>query len=989
MCSRSKRLAAAATGSLPDVRRGYYWLIGFASLMLLAVLAIWQVPQWLDWTRYRDTIEVLATTMLGRPVAIQGPIALTVLPEPLLTATQVDIGTGSPADVSVHVKALRLRVALWPLLAGHIEARDLVLRGADVRIPWPAEARVLRAHPPAWLGAFSARIEEGSFSIGRVGISGIDATLRSSDTGAFAAAGSAQFNGKDWRFVARLTSPGADEAVGLDATLDAQGKAAGLGASVTGQLSAEGGFNGSISSHGPDLSMLVPAPPVAFRADGRLTIGGGLAIADNLVLQIGGSPATGAIALRVAPMQRLDIALSASRLDLDTWLPVLLDASNSVAGVDLPIGVDLSANAAPLGGDLLENVRAAFELSDQALVLREGSALLPGNGRLRLSGAMKHGDAARPEFVGAAHLDAPVLRTTLQWLRKAAPGWLADTALSYLPDGVLQHATLTTRVSADRDAVLLRAVTGDVDASSIAGSLGFRRGAVPTFSADLTVDHASLDDWAPASGQVPQSVDADVRLNIRAAALRGYTLRDVGLDGSVTGGVLTLRQLGATLNGLQMSASGKVGKDQQVSDGKLNLISRDATPLGAMLPGIWQATPALWHGPLRLSLQAAGALRALGVTMHLTLDDARLDATPTIDLTSGAWNGELTVRHPSARRLIAALGLPDRTGLPELPDWLGDGSLSLVAHLHGAPNQIAADSLDMTAGGLRFGGEFALDQSSNQPHLHGQLHADNVPVPVPSAASSVPLPIGLVRGWQGDVALTAGRLIFGDEAVRDVSASISVADGALRVERLTGKLGGGTLSGTSLFNSLASPPTLAVQARLDGATVAEPLGMTPIDLVDGDVQGSVDLTASGYSPATLISTLAGRLSLTVTDGAVAGFDLSGARRAAQQADAVAAQHTATDALNGGTTRFDKLELGGTLTHGSVSLDAVQLLGGAGEVSAGGDANLPGKELNLHIVLRPAMQNPPEIGVQLTGPFNHPQRTLDLANLARFVAERAH
>ena len=971
------------------MRRGYYWLIGFAGLLLLAVLTVWQVPQWLDWTRYRGTIEVLAATMLGRPVAIHGPIALTVLPEPLLTATQVDIGTGHAADISVHVKALRLRVALWPLLAGHIEARDLVLRGADVRIPWPAEARVLRAHPLAWAGAFSARIEEGSFSIGRVAISGIDATLTSSDTGALATAGSAKFSGHDWHFAARLTSPDEDQVVGLDATLDAQGKATGLEASVTGRLSAEGGFSGSISSHGPDLSMLVPAPPVAFRADGRLTIGGGLAIADNLVLKIGGSPATGAVALRVSPIQRLDIALSASRLDLDTWLPVLLGARNSVAGIDLPIGVDLSANAAPLGGDLLENVRAAFELSDQALTLREGRALLPGNGKLRLSGVMKHGDAARPEFVGNARVHAPVLRTTLQWLHKAAPGWLSATALSQLPDGVLHHATLAAHVSVDHDAVLLRAVTGELDASSITGSLGFRRGTVPAFSADLAVDHASLDDWAAATAQVPRSVDADVRLNIHTASLHGYTLNGVALDGSVTGGVMTLRQLAASLNGLQISASGKLGKDQRVSDGKLTLVTQDATPLAAMLPGIWQATPALWHGPLQLSLQAAGPPHALDVTANLALDDASMEATPTIDLTSRAWNGELTVRHPAARRLIAALGLPELTGLPELPDWLGDGSLSLVAHLHGAPDQIAADSLDMTAGGLRFGGNFVLDQSGNEPHVRGQLHADDVPVPVPNAASSVPLPIALLHGWQGDVALTAGRLTFGDQAVRDVTASISVADGALRVEHLTGKLAGGTVSGTCLLNGQAGPPTLAAQARIDGATVAAPLGITPIDLIDGDVQGNIDLTASGYSPATLVSTLAGHLSLTVTDGAIAGFDLSGARRAAQQADAVAAQRTAADALDGGTTRFDRLELAGTLTHGNVSLDTAHLSGSAGEVNGGGDANLPGKELNLHIVLRPAMQNPPEIGVQVTGPFDRPQRTLDLANLARFVAERAH
>ncbi len=989
MCSSLKRQVAADTGSLPDVRRTHIWLIGLASFVVLAVLAIWQVPQWLDWTRYRATIEVLATTMLGRTVVIQGPIALTILPEPSLTATQVGIGTGSSNDVSIHVKALRLRVALWPLLTGHIEARDLVLGGADVRIPWPAEARVLRAHPPAWLGAFAARIEDGSFRIGRIGISGIDATLTSSETGAFSVSGSAKFSGQDWHFGARLTSPGADDAVGLDATLDGQGKAAGLSASVAGQLGADGSFDGNISSRGTNLSALVPAPPVAFRADGRLIVGGGLAIAKNLVLDIGGSPASGAVALRVAPVPRLDIALSASRINLDEWLPVLADGSNTVAGIDLAIGVALSANAAPLGGDLLENVHAAFELSDQALTLREGSALLPGDGKLSLSGALQHADPAHRQFVGVARLDAPVLRTTLQWLRKAAPGWLPDSVLSYLPDRALQRTVLAGEVTANRDAVVLRNIDGAVDASKVAGSVAFRRGLVPTFSADLTVDHASLDDWVPASPQVSQPIDADIRLYILAAKVRDYDLQNLRLDGDATGGRFTLRRFSATLNGLQIEASGKLGKDRQVSDGKLSLTSRDATPLAAILPGAWRGTPALWHGPIQLSLQAAGPPNALGVTGTLLLDDARLEARPTVDLLTGAWHGELTVRHPGARRLLGALGIPEMTGLSDLPDWLGDGSLSLVTHLHGVANQIAADDFDLTAGSLRLGGNLALDLAGEEPRLRGELHADRLQVPIPNVASSVPLPIGLLHGWRGDVALTTGRLAFGDEALTGVSASIRVADGALRIEHLTGKVGGGTLSSTSLFTSAVSPPSLVVQADVTGATIGSPLFGTPIDLTDGDVKGSLDVTASGYSPAALVSTLAGHLELTVTDGAMTGFDLSGARRAALQSDALAAQRTASDALSGGTTRFDRLEVSGSIAHGDLTLNAARLQSGVGEAKASGDANLPGQELDLHIVLRPAIQDAPEIGVGLSGPFDRLQRTPDLANLARFVAERTH
>jgi hypothetical protein len=46
-------------------------------------------------------------------------------------------------------------------------------------------------------------------------------------------------------------------------------------------------------------------------------------------------------------------------------------------------------------------------------------------------------------------------------------------------------------------------------------------------------------------------------------------------------------------------------------------------------------------------------------------------------------------------------------------------------------------------------------------------------------------------------------------------------------------------------------------------------------------------------------------------------------------------------------------------------------------------NLPGGSADLRIALRPAMPDPPEIGLRLTGPFDALQRSVELAGIARW------
>ena len=978
------------------MRRPRTLLAGFSTVASLALLAAWLVPQWLDWTRYRATIEVLASATLGQPVTIEGPITLALLPQPVLTAAQVHVGGSGPTALSIHVDALRLRVALWALFGGRVDARELVLRGADLHIPWPTEPGMLQARPPGWLAAFAVRVEGGRLTVGRLAFTDIVATLATLDTGALSASGTARVGDLGWNFTARLTAAGADGAAGLNATLDGQGRANGLGASFTGQLTADGALAGSIAGRGPNLAVLLPAPPMPFRADGRLAVGSGLALVDDLALEIGGSPASGLVALRVAPRQRLDIALSASRFDLDAWLPVLLRADPTIAGIDVPIGFDLAAEAAPLGGGTLEHVRTVFSVAGNDLTVQGATASLPGNGRLHLSGRVARDDPAHPRFEGDATLDAPVLRTTLRWFDEAMPGVLPPGLPAAVPPGVMQRAKLSAHVVTGGGKISLSQLAGSVDDAPVAGSIAFGRGEPPSVTADLSLRDLSLDAWLPARlpGLAELSgpafgVDAALRLDIRQARLAGSTIDGLAVDVAIGAGGILLRRLEGTARGAHLIASGMLGDGGRLADGMLGVDTRDAAPLAELLPIAWRATPAFWHGPARLDVQAAGPPDALALGLRLSLGDARLEARPTIDLRTDEWTGALTLHHPGARRLLATLGLADRSAMTGLSAWLDDGSLSLVAHVASAPGRIAAEQFDLTAATLRAGGSVALDRRGGEPVLTGQVHADTLAVSLPDGASDVPLPLGVLHGWRGDLRVEVGTLLAGPRVVlRDASADLVVANDALRVARLAAKLGTGAVAGAFTFDAAASPSSVALQLRLSGAAITGPLADAPIDLLSGHADAELHLAASGYSPAAIMATLDGRAALTVTDGAMAGFDLFRARLAVEQPDAGAAEAAAGDALVSGATGFDRLDLSANLSHGDLSLDRGLLTGIAGEVRFTGGMRLASQALDARITLLPALPNPPEIVIRVTGTLDRPTRTPELANLTRWMAELA-
>ncbi len=947
-------------------------------LLASAVVAAWLVVPRLDPNLFRAELTNVASNRLGRDVRIDGAIHLDLLPEPTLTAADVKLGS-DPGGVRVTAPELRLSVALGPLLAGRIDARELVLRGAEMQVPWPLDPAVLMVRTPRWLSSFTARVEDGRLSIGGLRFTGIDATLSTSAySGSYAATGTAKLSGQPWRFTARLMQPGLDGSAGLDVTLDGQGPAQGIGGTLSGQIGPDGTLAGRVTGRGPDLSHILPAPAVSFRAEGRVTIAGGLAAADDLAMEIGGSPARGAVALRVTPAPRLDLAIAASRLNLDTWLPVLERAGT----FDLPTGVDLSAEAASFAGGTLRGLRAAVDLSNAGAQVREVRAVLPGDAPLRLSGRIGPSDAPGPRharFEGDVALSAPALRTTLAWVQQAGL-----TPIASLPEGVLRTADLGFHVVAEPGQVAIAAIDGTIDGNRVAGSMTLRGGKRFVVGAGLTLERLDLDGWlpseAPSLAALPghfAPFDLDLRLEAKQALFQGVAFAPLALDASAEGGRLTVRKLDVQVDGVHATASATVGEGGHVSEGRLDLQAPRAEALAPLLPDglafLTHQAPGLWQTATNVQVLGSGTPERLALKLSADLADLRLESAPVLDLTHHTWTATTTLRHPGAPRLAEALGMGGAAF------WLGDGSLGLIAQLSGAPGRLAADSFDLAAGGLRATGALLLDRAGARPMLTGHIAAETLPLPLPSWHSVDPLPVGGLRGFDAAIKFAAERVQAGlAPLVGHAEGTVGLADGVLRVDLTRGELAGGGVAGVATLDARADPPAIAVAFGITGAAIDGPVLDLPLDLTDGRLEAHVGVTATGHAPAAMLSTLAGDVTLAVTDGALSGVALA---RLDPRGDDAALRAT----MLGGATPFATFALAAHAERGVLTLHDTTLDGPAGSIGAEGRIDLPGDAADLRLALHPAVPDAPTLGLRLSGPWSTLRRAPELAEAARWRA----
>ena len=351
----------------------------FALLLVgIALAAAWVGPRLISWEGQRNRLAALASERLGRPVALQGPLRVVLLPQPMIEADEVHLGQDE-GGLGVKAQTLRLRLGLAPLLLGRFEARDLVLVGADIRLPWPLPAAGAW-RPPPWLSDFAARIEASRVTLGEVAFENVTARLVApGPLDAVRLEGSFTRAGAEARFQAVLGRPGYDGIGTLELRLNGQGAAL-----VTrGALLAEGGYEGRLEASGAYLSAFLPAPALPFRISGRMRASEDRIIAPDLAVEFDGGAGRAAAEIQLAPEAKMDLAITMNRLDLDPWIVAMRGARDW----PFPIVLDIAAESARWQGHELRRFKAGIARDGARMTLTDIAALLPGEAELEARGA--------------------------------------------------------------------------------------------------------------------------------------------------------------------------------------------------------------------------------------------------------------------------------------------------------------------------------------------------------------------------------------------------------------------------------------------------------------------------------------------------------------------------------------------------------------------------------------------------------------------------
>jgi hypothetical protein len=865
--------------------------------------------------------------------------------------------------VELTARALRLRLDPWRLLLGRVVVREVVLLGADIRLPWPPT----RLPGLAGLGLddltlLDARLEESRISVAGASIEGVSARLLAGGAAdALLAEGRFNWRGQPLAFSATLGRAG-DDGV---APLDIAGQIAGARVAARGVLLAEGGFEGRLDAAGQDLSALLPTPRGAFSATGRITATADLLGVDQLALDLAGQQARGGISLRLAPEPRadapapgarLDAALLASRLDLDAWT----DALRRGGSPALPIGLDLSAEAAVFRGMALRRLRLAVQLENGRILVPEASAELPGETTINASGA------------GTADASEWALRFNA---RRAAEA-LGSLAALNVPEGTVPYgsASGTMRLVLDERQAAFSDLALSLDGSRVAGTATWRWGERPVLGLGLEFARLELDPWL-AAGDRLAGMDVNLRIGAERASLRGVALEALSLDAAAAGGRLVLRRALARYGSADITASAS----GTLAPARVNeaLLEAQGGTMGALLAPWAHVPDGLATLPLRLRASVAGPSEALQLRAEAALDDARLEAQLTLDAPQARAAGTITLRHPGAPRLLGPLLGPAGR------QWLGDGSLAIIAGVALRPGMLAAENLDMGAGQLRLRGTLAFNTEGQRPRLSGQLTTETLAIP---ALAETPSP-GWLQALDLELGLRAENLLLpmGLPPLSGLRGNLRLEEGRLALELAEARLSGGALQATVRADAKASPPRLALEARLEGAVVTEPLlGQAP-DVASGRADVQLSLQAEGHGPAAWRATMGGAGRLVFHDGAMLGLDLEALGEAVALPDPDTAQSAMAAALAGGSTPFASLTLPFTAEAGLLRLGEAKLEGEAGEARLAGVHDLARGRLELRLAIpQPAG---PDIGLWFGGGASQPRRLAETAAHWRWRNER--
>ena len=492
---------------------------------------------------------------------------------------------------------------------------------------------------------------------------------------------------------------------------------------------------------------------------------------------------------------------------------------------------------------------------------------------------------------------------------------------------------------------------------------------------------------------------ADVRIvdgRLRYEDARSGLTRDIrGVDASLSlpsiAGTLSLGGQ-FTLAGERLALEVRLDQPQELLAGRpvATRVRLEGNAVGASYDGKLASLPQLaGEGRVQISAPSAAALSRLlelplvglepigpiSVEGQLRVSGSGV-ALNSASFAAGATQGSGTLGLETGAerpRLVANLRFAA----------LDAGQLANIA-LSSAPAAPPASAIAGSAG--RFALPAARKPEAGAPKSIDDLIGRDEAAPASSPATRV-RGFRMRAGNQWDVdALDASAFSMADADARlqiaafksgpilagNIQAGVELKGGVLRLSVTDGQLAGGSIRG--LVSIDARQPALTVGANLscDNVALKPILDAAGIDPLEGKARMIVAVSAQGASERELVSTLAGRAELKVTDGALLGWDAEAIVNGLAHGKA-----PPTHRQPGARTPFKELSATFQIAHGVARTRDIKIE--SPSLGSGGTGTINIVDRNIDLVLKPRVAaGGLEVPVRVAGNWNDPTVVADVS-----------
>ncbi len=557
-----------------------------------------------------------------------------------------------------------------------------------------------------------------------------------------------------------------------------------------------------------------------------------------------------------------------------------------------------------------------------------------------------------------------------------------------------------------------------VDATLLAGDLTIRQAAIGDAGGAAVMLTGSAGSFA----SVP-AFDTKVSIKARdAAAPARYFGVDLPVDAKALGAVDIDGSVIGTAEDLALDIKAKIGDMTAGLAGRAELLAvspRFDMKADLQAPSFVRAAglAGMTIAPVERGLDGALSVVAniRGTEESVTLDtairaaDLALVVGGAISDPTGApsYNLSLQVNHPDLERLIRMFGATYRPAAVNL------GLVRALADITGSPTQLRASRLEGQLGPVNFVGDAVLTLGGARPVIDALLNTSEILVDLflarPDGASGQgrtggnasqvaaggerwsqePIDLSALQGIDGILELRARGLTYGAYALREPVLIAKLDNGTLTVDPFSANLFGGAaaLRMSAVADRRAR---IGVSLDLDGANIEDALKTSAgLDRVTGLFNMTGEVSTTGQSQFDLVRNLNGTLSFAARDGELRGLDLPAlSARLGELNRGLDFADLLLRAFEGGSTDYQSFSGSFQIENGVARSN--DLMASLDAAAGTGTAliDLPRWRLDMSTRAR-LTDHPksPDIGLDLTGPIDNPQRNVRTQALEQYIAER--